>query len=98
MFVRESEFRAYAVSGGVDFKVKMYDVPHEPQQRLKLTIWDTAGQERFRTLTSAYYRGAHGIILGACAVERYWVFSAMAILQCTMWGGGKASRLLGKSG
>jgi Ras-related protein Rab-18 len=24
---------------------------------------DTAGQERFRTLTSAYYRGAHGIIL-----------------------------------
>merc|ERR1711998_541020 len=47
---------------GVDFKVKMYDVPGE-DQRLKLTIWDTAGQERFRTLTSAYYRGAHGIIL-----------------------------------
>jgi len=48
---------------GVDFKVKMYDVPDEEDQRLKLTIWDTAGQERFRTLTSAYYRGAHGIIL-----------------------------------
>ena len=29
----------------------------------KLTIWDTAGQERFRTLTSSYYRGCHGIIL-----------------------------------
>lgn len=26
--------------------------------RLKLQIWDTAGQERFRTITSAYYRGA----------------------------------------
>lgn len=26
-------------------------------------IWDTAGQERFRTLTSSYYRGAHGVIL-----------------------------------
>lgn len=26
---------------------------------------DTAGQERFRTLTSSYYRGAQGVILGA---------------------------------
>jgi len=25
--------------------------------------WDTAGQERFRTITSAYYRGADGIIM-----------------------------------
>lgn len=34
-------------------------------KRIKATIWDTAGQERFRTLTSSYYRGAHGIIFGA---------------------------------
>ena len=34
----------------------------------KLQIWDTAGQERFRTITSAYYRSIHPIILGAQAV------------------------------
>jgi signal recognition particle receptor subunit beta len=34
-----------------------------PGKRLKLTIWDTAGQERFQTLTSSYYRGAHGVVL-----------------------------------
>lgn len=46
---------------GVDFKIKVLDM--ENGERVKLTIWDTAGQERFRTLTSSYYRGAHGVIL-----------------------------------
>ena len=45
---------------GVDFKVKHLEVEGK---RVKCSIWDTAGQERFRTLTSSYYRGAHGVIL-----------------------------------
>ena len=26
-------------------------------------MWDTAGQKRFRTITKAYYRGAHAIVV-----------------------------------
>ncbi|PRP79229.1 RAB18, member RAS oncogene family isoform 2 [Planoprotostelium fungivorum] len=45
---------------GVDFKTKMVNLEGK---RIALTIWDTAGQEKFRSLTSSYYRGAHGIII-----------------------------------
>ena len=31
--------------------------------RVLAQVWDTAGQERFRTMTSSYYRGAHGILI-----------------------------------
>ena len=31
--------------------------------RTCLLQWDTAGQDRFKGVTSAYYRGAHGIII-----------------------------------
>ena len=45
---------------GIDFKIKQINVD---SSRVKLQIWDTAGQERFRTITTAYYRGAMGILL-----------------------------------
>lgn len=31
---------------------------------IDLNAYNAAGQERFRTLTSSYYRGAQGIIMG----------------------------------
>ncbi|XP_036409762.1 ras-related protein Rab-3B-like [Megalops cyprinoides] len=45
---------------GIDFKVKTI---YRHDKRIKLQIWDTAGQERYRTITTAYYRGAMGFIL-----------------------------------
>mmetsp|Transcript_42841 Transcript_42841/g.108162 ORF Transcript_42841/g.108162 Transcript_42841/m.108162 type:complete len:205 (+) Transcript_42841:201-815(+) len=45
---------------GIDYKIKTVELNG---QSVKLQIWDTAGQERFRTITTAYYRGAHGILL-----------------------------------
>jgi len=47
---------------GVDFKVKTTPIPGVGKTA-KLQLWDTAGQERFRTITSAYYRGAQAIVL-----------------------------------
>jgi len=63
---------------GIDFKIRTIEldgkriklqivgfsiraVPHHALQ-YKMQ-WDTAGQERFRTITTAYYRGAMGILL-----------------------------------
>ena len=45
---------------GVDFKIRNNEVDGK---KIKLQIWDTAGQERFKTITSSYYKGAHGIII-----------------------------------
>jgi len=50
----------YITTIGVDFKIRTIDVNGE---RVKLQIWDTAGQERFRTITSTYYRGTHGVLV-----------------------------------
>lgn len=36
-----------------------------------LSPQDTAGQERFRTITSSYYRGAQGIILGQSLLHSF---------------------------
>lgn len=51
---------SYISTIGVDFRFRTVKID---KKTVKLQIWDTAGQERFRTITSAYYRGADGIIM-----------------------------------
>eukprot|EP01006_Ploeotia_vitrea_P051263 TRINITY_DN67542_c7_g3_i1.p1 TRINITY_DN67542_c7_g3~~TRINITY_DN67542_c7_g3_i1.p1 ORF type:complete len:403 (+),score=53.06 TRINITY_DN67542_c7_g3_i1:93-1211(+) len=51
---------SYIPTIGVDFKIRTVDIDNK---MVKLQMWDTAGQERFKTITSSYYRGAHGIML-----------------------------------
>jgi small GTP-binding protein len=59
-FADDSFTDTYISTIGVDFKIKTVELDGKI---IKLQIWDTAGQERFRTITSSYYRGAHGIII-----------------------------------
>jgi len=59
-FVDSAFSDTYISTIGVDFKIRSVELDGK---LIKLQIWDTAGQERFRTITSSYYRGAHGIIV-----------------------------------
>uniref|UniRef100_G3PJE0 Uncharacterized protein n=1 Tax=Gasterosteus aculeatus aculeatus TaxID=481459 RepID=G3PJE0_GASAC len=58
-FADDTYTESYISTIGVDFKIRTIELDGKT---IKLQIWDTAGQERFRTITSSYYRGAHGII------------------------------------
>jgi Ras-related protein Rab-8A len=59
-FSDDSFTPSFITTIGIDFKIKTIELDGK---RIKLQIWDTAGQERFRTITTAYYRGAMGILL-----------------------------------
>jgi len=59
-FADDTYTESYISTIGVDFKIRTLELDGKT---VKLQIWDTAGQERFRTITSSYYRGAHGIIV-----------------------------------
>ena len=61
---------------GVDYKAKEVLIPRigggdvlecssvpPAADHVKLQIWDTAGQERFRSMTSAFYNKAQGVVL-----------------------------------
>ncbi|XP_031779206.1 ras-related protein Rab-37 isoform X3 [Nasonia vitripennis] len=59
---RDGQFLSgnYITTVGIDFRNKMVTVD---DSQVKLQIWDTAGQERFRSVTHAYYRDAHALLL-----------------------------------
>ncbi|NWW87459.1 RAB3A protein, partial [Rhynochetos jubatus] len=74
---------AFVSTVGIDFKVKTI---YRNDKRIKLQIWDTAGQERYRTITTAYYRGAMGFILMYDITNEE---SFNAVQDCTLrrgWG------------
>ncbi|KAM9992472.1 hypothetical protein ACTFIY_009920 [Dictyostelium cf. discoideum] len=76
----------------VDYKNKNITIDGKT---FNLQIWDTAGQERFRTITSSFYRGAHGVLvcydvtdqltynnvgLWMQEIQRYGVFGVSRVL------------------
>ena len=58
---------------GVDYKAKEIMIDSDS---VKLQIWDTAGQERFRSMTSAFYNRAQGVIV-TFDVTQYSSFMAL---------------------
>jgi len=66
-FVDETFTSTFITTIGIDFKLRMVDIP-DPQnsklnKKIRLQIWDTAGQERFRSITKAYLKGADAVML-----------------------------------
>ncbi|CAG9315832.1 unnamed protein product [Blepharisma stoltei] len=59
-FADDSFTESYITTIGVDFRFRTLALE---ENSVKLQIWDTAGQERFRTITTAYYRGADGVMI-----------------------------------
>lgn len=62
-FCDDSYLDTHVSTIGVDFRVKTINMNENILIPVKLQIWDTSGQERFKTITSSYYRGSHGIIV-----------------------------------
>jgi hypothetical protein len=66
--------------------ILILSLPHPLKTIAYVILWPTAsyaaGQERFRTLTSSYYRGAQGIIMGI--IRDSWSVNLYFCLHC-LW-------------
>ena len=66
-----------------------------PRTEAFVCVQDTAGQERFRTITSSYYRGAQGVILGTFLLPTRMQrtnSNVSIVIQCTMFPTGRPLR------
>jgi GTPase SAR1 family protein len=82
-FSEDSFTPSFITTIGIDFKIRTIELDGK---RVKLQIWDTAGQERFRTITTAYYRGAMGILLVYDVTdERSFNSECSSILDLRLW-------------
>ncbi|XP_068675740.1 ras-related protein Rab-3C-like [Montipora foliosa] len=59
-FTKDSFKSGILPTTGIDFQSKVIVCN---DKKVQLQIWDTAGQERYRTITTAYFRGAAGFIV-----------------------------------
>ena len=62
----------YVTTIGVDFRFKTMIVKNKIA---KIQIWDTAGQERYRSITTAYYRGAAAIIIWSDSTNKESIYN-----------------------
>ena|SRR3989344_2326126 len=68
---------AYIATICTDFAIKTVI---SGQKEYRIQIWDTAGQERFHAITTAFYRGAHVIMICFSLADKktfdhidYWI-------------------------
>ena len=59
-YSRNSFSKDFVTTIGVDFKTKTIQIDGI---WVKLVVWDTAGSERFNSITTSYFRSAHGILM-----------------------------------
>ncbi|CAM4620560.1 unnamed protein product [Lepidochelys kempii] len=76
-FAEDNFTSTYISTIGIDFKIRTVEIEGK---KIKLQVWDTAGQERFKTITTAYYRGAMVWCLSPC-----WPSLARAVGRSTLW-------------
>ena len=96
-YIDDKFSQSFVSTIGIDFKVKRTRIDG---QEVRLQIWDTAGQERFRTITTSYFRGAHGILVvfdmsqrSSFASVANWVAQLRDTVAAAEAGGGGGARV-----